>query len=141
MNLFNQQPHWRSGLARRLRNRKRDRMTVRLFEAQIQHPGGQLRLARERAPAEGASQQLDDVAGLHVAAKSVEQLPGSEWTLQYAPGKQRGISLSPQAVDQGAGQCGGVDVRALEPLVPIPLIVNDPAVHVFLPERGPSVGA
>src|ERR1035437_4589757 len=140
-NLCNQLTHWRSGLASRLWNCKRNRLPVRLFEAQIQHPGRQLGLARQGALAEGPAQQPDDVGRLHMSAKGAEQLCGSDWTHQNPSGKERAVSLRSQTIDQRARQGGRVDVRALEPFVPIPLVVNDPTVHVFPPERGPAVGA
>ena len=56
-------------------------------------------------------------------------------------GKKQGVAFHADPVYRSAGQRGGVDVRALEPFVPISLVVNDPAVHVLLPERGAAVSA
>ena len=66
---------------------------------------------------------------------------GSDRTPENAVSEKQCVAFRPQAIHLRARQGGRVDVRALEPFVPIPLVVDDPAVHVLLPERGAAVDA
>jgi len=66
-------------------------------------------------------------------AEQSQELIGADGTLENAMGKKQGVAFHADPVYRSAGQGGGVDVRALEPFVPIALVVNDPAVDVLLP--------
>jgi hypothetical protein len=57
-------------------------------------------------------------------------LPG---TAQDTLGEQQGITLLPGAIDRFAGQHCRVDVRSLEPLVPVALIIEDAAFDILVP--------
>ncbi len=105
-----------------------------LTQSQLEHPGRQLRFAIEFAAAERAAQELNDIRDLHVPGEGAEQLPGLTGTEEEAMGKQQGITFLPRTVDGFAGQHGRVDVGAFEPFVPIPFVVENPPVEVFLPK-------
>jgi len=62
-----------------------------------------------------------------VAAEGAQEFPGSDRRLRIRWRKSKTVTFRPQSVHHRAGQNGGVDVGALEPLVPVPLVVKDPA--------------
>ena len=107
----------------------------------IRHPCWQIALPRQRPPAERTAQQLEDIRRLHVAAEGTQKLPGSERPLNNAARKQRRVTFRSQPVHHRARQRRRVDVCAFKPFVPVPLIVDDPALDILLPKRGSSISA
>ena len=72
-------------------------------------------------------------------AEKAQELVGADGAPENPAGKQQGIAFHADPVDRGAGQGGGVDVRALEPFVPIALVVNDSALEIFPPQRRAAI--
>ena len=68
-----------------------------------------------------------------MSAKHPQELIGEDWPPENPVGKEQGIAFHAHPVYPHAGQDGGVDVRALEPFVPIALVVNDAAADILLP--------
>ena len=68
-----------------------------------------------------------------MSAEYTQELIGADGTPEKATGKKQGVPLHAQAIHPGARQSGGVNVRALEPFVPIARVVNDPPVDILLP--------
>src|SRR5512147_1249640 len=48
-------------------------------------------------------------------------------------------SLLANRIDDFARQTGGIDFRTLEVFVPIGHVADQPALHIFLPERRPAI--
>ena len=82
---------------------------------------------------EGSSEQFEDIGPLHVLTEKAQELVSADWTPENPAGKEPGVAFHTHPVHRRTGQGGGVDVRALEPFVPIAPVVNDAAVDVLLP--------
>jgi hypothetical protein len=76
-----------------------------------------------------------------VPCQSAEQLPGFQGPEKEVVRKQQRVAFLPGAIHHFTGQHGGVDVRAFEPLVPIPFVIEDPAVEIFFPQWRAPINA
>ncbi len=73
-----------------------------------------------------------------MAAEGAQEFPRPDGSLEHPVAEQQTVTFRPQAIHQRAGHRGEVNIQALEPLVPVPLIVDDPARHIRLPQRRPA---
>jgi len=110
-------------------------------KTRFDHPRWQLGYAREGPLAERTPEKLQNARPLHMLAKRAQQLESPEWTQEEPVGKQQHVPLLPDPVHHLARKHRRINVRALEPFVPVAFIVDDPARDVFAPEWRASVDA
>ena len=113
----------------------------RRVEPLLDHPRRQLGLAKQDLLAERTPQQLGNVRLLHVPGEVAQQPKARYRPPEDAVEEEVQVALFAGVIDDLGGQHGGVDVRALEPLVPVPCVVDDAAFDVFGPQRRTAVGA
>src|SRR5450830_468835 len=90
-----------------------------------------------------AQERLDDqvayIPERHEAEKPSQQPERLEGIVEELIDEQSLEPLTANLIDHLARQAGWIDLGTLEILVPIGGFADQPALHIFLPERGPSI--
>ena len=109
--------------------------------ARVDHGCRQRSLERESPLAEGTPEKLEDIRFFHVPTKPAQQLDCLEGAQEDPAGEQEDVSFLSGPNHYLFRKGGRVDVRALEPLFPVALIVDNPLLDVFPPQGGAAVDA
>jgi hypothetical protein len=106
---------------------------VTVHEAYINHPGWEIGLPVQSPWSKRTADQFYEIGRLHMSAEGTQKIIASDRTPENSAGKKQRIAFHPQAIQHPTRQDSRVDVTALEPFVPISVVVNNPAVDVLLP--------
>src|SRR5687767_798860 len=90
---------------------------------------------------EGLHDQVENVTQWHVAEKAPQKAQYLDRIMGEFIYKELADSGGADFMNHLARQNRRIDLRALEVLVPIDLVVNETALHVLLPKRRPTVDA
>src|SRR6185436_9750835 len=91
-------------------------------------------LAQERL-----DDEVDDISCRHEPEKPSQQPVRLEGIMQELIDQQPLEPLTADLIDHFTGQAGRIDRRTLKIFIPITGFADQPAFHIFLPERGSSI--
>src|SRR5208282_2584577 len=90
---------------------------------------------------EGLENQVDEVAHAHIAPEAAQQPKCLQRIVPQLVKEQSTHAGGSLAVDHLAGEAGRIDLRALEILEPVPLVVDQFALQVLLPNGRSAIDA
>src|SRR5688500_19366202 len=85
--------------------------------------------------------QVEDVARRHEAQEAPEETIRLHRVVRHFVEEEAAETRVPLGVDHLARQARGIDLRALEVLVPIGRVVDEAALDVLAPERRTTIDA